>query len=92
MVEQHVPILLLLVICSTQVYIQGKLEFLMSVIESFGVALPSEDILESLQALEFYLFQGRCLGSCKLQHLMDKLHLHRLCQVQRINCLSKELG
>ena len=51
MVEQHVPILLLLVICSIQVYIQGELELLMSVIESLGVALPSEDGLESLQAL-----------------------------------------
>jgi len=41
MVEQHVPILLLLVVCSVQVHIQGELELLMSVIESFGVALPS---------------------------------------------------
>ncbi len=43
MVERHVPILLLLVICSTQVCIQGELELFMSVIESLGVALPSED-------------------------------------------------
>ena len=48
MVEQHVPILPLLVICSTKVHIQGELELLMSVIESLGVALPSEDGLESL--------------------------------------------
>ncbi len=86
MVEQHVPILPLLVICSIQVHIQGELELLMSVIESLGVALPSEDVLESLQALEFHLFRGRCLGSCELQHLMDKLHLNRLCQMQRIKC------
>jgi hypothetical protein len=48
------------------------------------------------------------LGRLELQHLMDKLHLNRLCQMQRINCcrllkiiksllsdiidLSKELG
>ncbi len=79
MVEQHVPILLLLVICSTQVYIQGELKLFMSVIESLGVALPSEDGLESLQALALHLFRGRCLGSRELQHLMDKLHLNRLC-------------
>ena len=88
MVEQQVPTLLLLVICSTQVYIQGELEFLMSVIESLGVALPSEDELESLQALVFHLFRGRCLGSRELQYLMDKLRLNRLCQMQRINCCS----
>ena len=39
MVEQFVPILLLLVMCSTQVHIQGELELLMSVIESLRVAL-----------------------------------------------------
>ena len=47
MVEQQVPTLLLNV-CSTQVYIQGELELFMSVIESLGVVLPSEDGLESL--------------------------------------------
>ncbi len=58
MVEQHVPILLLLVICSTQVYIQGELELFISVVESLGVALPSEDGLESLQALRSISFEG----------------------------------
>ncbi len=58
----------------------------MSVIESLGVALPSEDGLESLQALALHLFRVRCLSRRELQHLMDKLHLNRLCQTQRINC------
>ena len=65
------------VTCSVQVHIQGELELLMSVIESLG---------ESPQALEFHLFRGRCLGRRELQHLMDKLHLNRLCQMQWINC------
>ena len=55
MVEQHVLILLLLVICSTQVYIQGKLELLMSVIESLAIALIVSNLSKHCRSI---LFEG----------------------------------